>query len=78
MPVNQCLEPPKERLFQGIDEIFLEILKKNMKADPYGPGIPSVALLCADVRSTEDFEVLNVLHQTYVCGYVHHIILNII
>jgi hypothetical protein len=45
------MEPPKERLLREIDTIFLEVLKKNMKEDPYGPGVPTVALLCTTVTA---------------------------
>ena len=51
------MEPPKERLLREIDTIFLEVLKKNMKEDPYGPGVPTVALLCTTVTAVGEFKV---------------------
>ena len=56
--VTNCEEPPKERLLREVDLTFLEALKKNMKEDPYGPGVPAVALLCTSVETVDEFKVL--------------------
>ena len=53
--IEQCQIPPLQRLLQKVDEIFVESLKDQLKAEPTGPGVPPLALLCIDETSTERF-----------------------
>ena len=70
VPVFKCKEPPKERLLRCLDMAFLKVLKENMLDDPYGPGVPTVALLCTNVKSVQEFEVCHII---CVCMYGRNI-----
>ena len=43
------------RLMRKLDTTFLNSLKKRMKEDPSGPGVPPVAIMCIDVQNREEF-----------------------
>lgn len=50
MPVANLIQPQSEtRLLRKLDTTFVENLKKTMEADPSGPGVPPMAVLCIGV-----------------------------
>ena len=76
MKVNiaQCQIPPPQRLLRKVDEIFVERLKDQLKADPTGPGVPPLALLCIDETTTERFrEDLIQQYRYEVLGGLHSV-----
>jgi len=43
------------RLIRKLDMTFLSNLKKRIKEDPSGSGVPPVASVCIDVQSKKEF-----------------------
>lgn len=54
--VKNCDEPPSSRLLRRVDSVFVEALKKRLKEDSSGIGIPPLAVVCKDVQSKDLFE----------------------
>ncbi len=54
--MKTCEEPPTTRLLRRVDPIFVQALKKRLKEDPSGIGIPPLAVVCKDVASKSVFE----------------------
>ena len=74
MNIEQCQIPPQQRLLRKVDEIFVERLKDQLEADPTGPGVPPLALLCIDETSTERFREDLVQQYRYeVLGGLHSV-----
>ena len=70
--LKNCLEPPTSRLLRRIDPIFIIALKKRLKEDPSGIGIPPLAVQCKDVRSKKGFEErLKNVYRYEVLGGIH-------
>ena len=56
LPVTNLVQPQSDlRLIRKLDTTFLSNLKKRIKEDPSGPGVPPVAVLCIDVQQKDDF-----------------------
>ena len=68
--VKNCIEPPTFRLLRRIDPVFVQALKKRLKEDPSGIGIPPLAVQCKDIRSKDGFEerLKNVYHYEVLGG----------
>lgn len=50
MPVTNLIQPQANlRLIRKLDNTFVNNLKKRIPADPSGPGVPPVAVLCVGV-----------------------------
>ena len=50
MPVTNLIQPQANlRLIRKLDNTFVNNLKKCILADPSGPGVPPVAVLCVGV-----------------------------
>ena len=72
--IEQCQIPPPQRLLQKVDEIFVESLKDQLKAEPTEPGVPLLALLCIVETSTERFREDLVQQYRYeVLGGLHSV-----
>ena len=70
--VKNLDEPPPSRLLRKVDMIFVESLKKRLKEDPYGPGVPPLAVNCKDVAKKELFkERLKDVYRYEVQGGLH-------
>ena len=83
LPVTNLVQPQSDlRLIRKLDTTFLKNLKKRIKDDPSGPGVPPVAVLCIDVQQKEDFserlkesykyEVLGGQHTTAAKAELYH------
>ena len=56
MPVTNLVQPQSDlRLIRKLDTTFLSNLKKRIKEDLSGPGVPPVAVLCIDVQQKDAF-----------------------
>lgn len=58
------------RLIRDLDISFVKKLKKQIQDDPYGPGVPAIAVLCVGVdefseryKDTYRYEVLGGQHS---------------
>ena len=72
IPVKNCIEPPTFRLLKRTDPIFVQALKKRLKEDPSGIGIPPLAVQCKDVRSKDLSEMrLKDVYRYEVFGGLH-------
>lgn len=72
IPVKNCEEPPTFRLLRKVDPIFVQALKKRLKEDSSGIGIPPLAIHCKDVRSVNAFdERLKDVYRYEVFGGLH-------
>ena len=50
LPVTNIIQPQSElRLIRKLDTTFVNNLKKRIMADPSGPGVPPIAVLCVGV-----------------------------
>lgn len=55
MPVTNLVQPQSEtRLIRKLDNTFVENLKKSIEADPSGPGVPPMAVLCIGVEEFQE------------------------
>lgn len=79
LPVTNLVQPQNDlRLIRKLDTTFLSNLKKWIKEDPSGPGVP----LCTDVQQKDDFseclkesykyEVLRGQHNTAAKAELFH------
>ena len=73
MPVTNLVQPQNDlRLIRKLDTTFLSNLKKRMKEDPSGPGVPPIAIVCIDVQNKEEFsERLKDSYRYEVLGGQH-------
>lgn len=72
--VKNCDEPPTFRLLRRIDPVFVEALKKRLKEDSSGIGIPPLAVICKDVQTKSVFEErLKNVYRYEVHGGLHGI-----
>ena len=67
------MQPQRDlRLIRKLDTTFLSNLKKMIKEDPSGPGVPPVAVLCIDVQQKDAFsERLKESYKYEVLGGQH-------
>ena len=56
LPVKNLDEPHPSRLLRKVDPIFVESLKKRLKEDPNGPGVPPLCVTCKNVAKKELFK----------------------
>lgn len=73
LPVTNLVQPQSDlRLIRKLDTTFLSNLKKRIKEDPSGPGVPPVAVLCIDVQQKDDFsERLKESYKYEILGGQH-------
>jgi len=58
IPIANISKPPKDsRLLRGVDKSFVAKLKDSMLKHPSAPGAATVAVLCNDVNSVDQFEL---------------------
>ena len=58
LPIDNIGKPPKDcRLLREVDKSFVSRLKENMLKHPSAPGASTVAVLCNDMNSIEQFEI---------------------
>lgn len=51
LPVTNLIQPQSElRLIRKLDVTLMKNLKKRIQADPSGPGVPPIAVLCIKSR----------------------------
>ena len=73
MPVTNLIQPQANlRLIRKLDNTFVNNLKKRIPADPSGPGVPPVAVLCVGVddfsERYKDFYRYEVLGEQYTAA----------
>ena len=72
VPVRNTFEPPPCRLLRRIDLRFVELLTSKMAADPLGPGVPPLAVVCTSVNNKCNFkEHLKDIYKYEVHGGTH-------
>lgn len=72
--MQNCDEPPTSRLLRHVDSVFVQALKKRLKEDCTGVGIPPLAVVCKDVYSKDLIEErLKDVYRYEVHGGLHGI-----
>ena len=72
--IKNCDQPPKDRLLRKVDHVFVKSLKKRLKEDNSGIGIPPLAVVCKDVPRVDKFEErLKDVYRYEVNGGLHGI-----
>ena len=58
LPIANLLKAEKDTsLVRSLDHIFLKHLKDRIAADPPGPGVPPIVVLCKEGKFTERLQV---------------------
>lgn len=72
IPVRNTVEPPPCWLLRRLDARFVEALTSRIAADPSGPGVPPLAVVCKDVDEKSKFrEHLKDIYKYEVHGGTH-------
>jgi len=58
LPIKNLHKPPKDsRLLREPDNRFIKQLKEDMLGNPSAPGASTIAVLCKDITSMDQFEI---------------------
>eukprot|EP00731_Ephydatia_muelleri_P019608 Em0012g433a len=63
--IRRLREPPPSRQLRKLDLTFVDALASKMTEDPFGPGVPPMAVVCTSVKSVEEFKMDFALHYAY-------------
>ncbi|KAL5488974.1 hypothetical protein EMCRGX_G018008 [Ephydatia muelleri] len=63
--IRRLREPPPSRQLRKLDLTFVDALASKMTEDPFGPGVPPMAVVCTSVKSVEEFKIDFALHYAY-------------
>ena len=55
--IRRLREPPPSRQLRKLDLTFVDALASKMTEDPFGSGIPPMAVVCTSVKSVEEFKM---------------------
>ena len=70
--IRRLREPPPSRQLRKLDLTFVDALTSKMAEDPFGPGVPPMAVVCTSVKGVEEFKMdLALQYQYKVHGGSH-------
>ena len=59
------------RLVRSLDHVFLKHLKDRIAADPSGPGVPPIVVVCKEGKDVYKYEGLGGQHTTQAKAELH-------